>query len=543
MGRIRDNHRSQVFMKAHFLIVLLILLTFSCSNSSSDAKKMLHINIKDEPQSLDPRRARDLSSVTLMHMLFEGLARIGKHGAAELALAEEMQISEDGRTYVFHLRHALWSDGTAVTSHDFAQSWRRMVDPNFPTDLAYQLFIIKGAREARSGEVSIDQLAVQTPDARTLVVELEQPIPYFLELLTSPSFFPVPHWIDAKGSQWAEDLSSYVSNGPFLLRAWDHSNRIEVARNPLYWDAKHVQLSGIEMVMVNPEAELRMFRDRQLDWAGSPLSNLPPDSVSYLKETKDLQVKPLLGTYFLRINTLGNAPLGHPLMRRALACSIDRQAITEHILQGGQLPATALVPPAMGLSAKGYFNDADQEKAADLFALYCEREQMSKAELPPLSILYIASERNHAIAMTVKQQIEIALGLQVDLEAAERKMFYERISKKQYQVACGDWLADFNDPINFLEVFKFKDGSTNNTGWENQKYVECLNRSVLCTNFEERKKILREAERLLIDQMPVIPIFHYALNYLQRPGLEGITLSPMGQIDFRWCRLEEQPVR
>lgn len=541
MGRIEEKRLPMKFR--FFLSLFLLSFALSCSNSTSDAKKILRINIKDEPQSLDPRKARDLNCVTLMHMLFEGLARIGKNGSAELALARDMQTTEDGKTYTFHLRRALWSDGTPVTSYDFAQSWRKMLDPGFPTDLAYQLFIIKGAKEAKSGEGSVSQIAIQTPDPLTLIVELQEPIPYFLELLTTPSFFPVSHAIDEKNSNCMQDISGYVSNGPFVLCAWEHSNKIQVVRNPLYWDAAHVHLQGIEMVMVNPDAELRMYRDCQLDWAGSPLSNLPPDAISHLKESQDLLVKPLVGTCFLRINTLSNSFLSHPLARRALAFSIDRQSITQHILQGGQLPATALIPPSMGLSANGYFNDADLQKAEDLLALYCEREGVMKADIPSLSILYASGEREHAIAMTLKEQIEGALGIQVDLEAAERKLFYERVSRKQYQIAAGSWIADFNDPINFLDIFKFKEGSTNNTGWENAKYIECLNRSVLCTNFEERKKILRDAERILIDQMPMIPIFHYALNYLQRPGIEDVSLSPMGQIDFRWCRVEEQPMR
>lgn len=524
------------------LLLALLLFTLSCS-PSPDSKKLLRINIKDEPQSLDPRRARDLNAATLMHMLFEGLTRIGKDGSAELALAREMQVGEDGKTYTFHLRPALWSDGSPVTSFDFAASWRRTLDPAFPTDLAYQLYIIKGAKEAKSGEASIEEIAVQTPDASTLIVELEEPIPYFLELLTAPSFFPVPQALDAKNNKWTESLGAYVSNGPFVLRAWDHSSKIQVAKNPLYWDAAQVRLPGIEMVMVNPETELRMYKDSQLDWAGSPLSNLPPDSVTYLKENRDLQVKPLLGTYFLRINTESHPFLSHPLTRRALAFSIDRQAITEHILQGGQLPATALVPPTMGLSAKGYFNDADGKKAQDLLALYFEREELAREEVPVLSLLYAVGERNHTIASALKEQIETGLNVRVELEAAERKIFYERVSKKEYQIAAGSWIADFNDPINFLEVFKFKEGSTNNTGWENAKYIECLNRSNLCNNIEERKKILRDAERILIDQMPFIPIFHFALNYLQKPEVKDIALSPMGQIDFRWCRLEDEPVR
>lgn len=526
-------------MKSCFLLFVLVFTTFSCYKAERKPGQLLRINIQDEPQSLDPRKARDLSAVTIMHMLFEGLARTGKSGCPELALAKEMQVTDDGLTYTFSLRNAEWSDGAPVTSYDFAYSWKKQLDPLFPSDLAYQLFVIRGARKAKTGEAGADQIAIRVPDSKTLVVDLEVPIPYFLELLTFPAFFPVPQHIEKKNANWMQDFSTYISNGPFKLQLWEHSNRMQVVRNPFYWDAENVHLQGIEMVMVNADTELRMFQDRQLDWAGSPLSTLPPDAVAQFKQTKDFQVKPVTGTYFLRVNTEANSPLSHPLLRRALALAIDRQSITEHILQGGHQPAMALVPPAMGLSQNGYFNDADRHKAADLLDLYCEREEISKKDLPPITLLYSAGERNHSIAMTLKQQIENSLGIRVELEAAERKLYFERLSKKQYQIATGSWFADFNDPINFLEVFKFKEGSSNNTGWENAKYVESLNQSLASSDLQERRKILREAEKILLDQMPIIPIFHFVLNYLQRPELEDISLSSIGQIDFRWCKISE----
>ena len=517
------------------LWILFLLILISCQNSSHQGpRQSLRINIRDEPQSLDPRKARDLNAITLMHILFEGLTRIGKDGSVELALADKVEVSDDGLRYQFHLREANWTIGEPITSYDFAESWRRVLDPSFPTDLAYQLFVIKGAKLAKLGETSVHQIGIDTPDPQTLVVQLEQPIPYFLELLTFPSFFPVFHQIDEQNPNWAEDASSYVSNGPFVLRKWKHSDVIEVVRNPSYWDAENVQLKQIDLMMLNPETEFRMYSDGALDWAGAPLSSLPPDALAKLKQNQTLKSRPLMGTYFLRVNTTDHSFLSQPLFRRALALALDRQKITDHILQGGEIPAKSLVPPAMGLTTGGYFSDANPSEARNLLISCFEQSGQAPRPMPPITLLYVSGERSHLIAQAIQQQIETALNIPIQLEAVELKMFYERVSKRQYQLAQGSWIADFNDPINFLEVFKFKDGGTNNTGWEHPKYIERLNLSAVCRDPEERRVILRESERLLIEQMPLIPLFHFSLNYLQGDGIKDVCISPIGQIDFRW---------
>jgi oligopeptide transport system substrate-binding protein len=528
-------------MKSRVWRILFVCIALSScrSTTTSSPKQALRINIQDEPQSLDPRKARDLNAITLMHMLFEGLERVGKDGKTEPALADGVDVSEDGLRYQFRLREAFWSNGEPITSYDFAESWRKVLDPAFPTDLAYQLYVIRGAKLAKLGETSLQQVGIQTPDPRTLIVELEQPTPYFLELLTFPSFFPVFHRLDKENPHWAEDTAAFISNGPFALKKWKHSDQIRVVRNANYWDSQNVKMQRIDLLMIHPETELRMFGDGALDWAGSPLSTLPADALQNLKEKHSLKVQPLTGTYFLRVNTMDASLLSQSSFRRALALSLDRQKITEHILQGGQLPAKALVPPMMGLTPSGYFGDANVHEALNLLSSAFEQSGQSAAKMPSISLLYVAGERSHLIAQTIQQQIEQALGFTIQLEAVERKMFYERISKKQYQLAAGSWIADFNDPINFLEVFKYKDGSTNNTGWENPKYIERLNLSAVCKDPEERKKLLQEAEHLLMEQMPLIPIFHFALNYLEKEGVEDVFLSPIGQIDFRWSHVEK----
>jgi oligopeptide transport system substrate-binding protein len=526
------------------VLLSFILLLASCQTQDApQAPPKLRINIGVDPQTLDPRKARELTSVTLMHMFFEGLTRISKTGDVELALAESVEVSDDGLQYRFHLRKTFWSNGDLVTSNDFAASWLAVLDPQFPTDVASQLYVIKNARKARMGEMNLEQVGIQTPDPYTLVVELEEPVPYFLQLISMPSFYPVPK-IANTDSNWSTNPETYVCNGPFTLNTWKHADVICALKNPRYWEAKEVSLGEIDLYMMSVNTEIQMFEERKLDWAGSPLSTIPVDAVRELKNSEVLHVSPFSATYFLRVNTadklLGKKnPASNPLFRKALAFSLDRQAITEHVLQGGQIPAIRLVPPQMGLSEKGYFHDGYQQNALSFLMDALLELDLTLETLEPIKLSYFSSERNAAIAQAIQRQWEMGLKIKVELEAVEPKIYFQRISQKEFQLAAGSWTADFNDPINFLEVFKYKDASANNTNWESSKYIDLLNQSGLCMDLKERKRLLREAEQILMDQMPIIPVFHYALNFLQSQGLKEVALSPLGQVDFRWAHIEE----
>jgi oligopeptide transport system substrate-binding protein len=525
-------------------LFLFFLLFTGCQKTdlpSHRKQNTLRINIDSDPQTLDPRRARDLTSITLMHMFFEGLMRISKTGELEMALAEQVDRSDDGLQYTFHLRKSFWSNGDALTAYDFSESWRTILDPQFPTDISYQLYGIKNARKAKLGEISLDQLGIHTPDAHTLIVELEQPIPYFLQLVSLTSFFPVPYKIVNTNNNWCSSPESYVCNGPFVLHSWKHADQMTVNKNPRYWEAKEVHLSKIDLLMISGETEIQMFEQGKLDWAGSPLSTIPVDAVRSLKMSDKLRIHPFSATYFLRANTLPKIqgkknPLCSTAFRQALAFSLNRQSIAVHILQGGQIPAKALVPPEMGLSPQGYFRDCDEERARSLLLDSLLELDSTLDQLGPIKISYCSGERNAIIAQAIQKQWEEGLKIKVELEAVEPKVFFQKISQKEFQLAAGSWTADFNDPINFLEVFKYKEASTNHTNWESAKYIDLLNQSALCRDNEERKRVLREAEQILMDQMPIIPIFHFALNYLQNESLEEVVLSPLGQIDFRWAR-------
>lgn len=527
------------------LFFIFLVLLAGCKNSgSSSNQQCIRINIAGDPQTLDPRKARDLTSITLMNMFFEGLMRTSKKGDLECALAESVDTSSDGLQYQFHLRKSFWSNGDPVTSFDFAESWRSILDPAFPTDIAYQLYGIKNAKKAKQGEISLNEVGILTPDAQTLVVELEVPIPYFLQLVSMSSFFPVSHKMANSNPNGSFELADYVCNGPFMPKVWKHSDAIEAVKNSYYWQKEEVVLAKIELFMMSPDTEIQMFEEKGLDWAGSPLSTIPVDAIRHLKEKEELLINPFSGTYFFRVNTSETNqgkknPLSSPSFRRALALSLNREAITKNVLQGGQTPAKELVPLEMHLTESGYFQD-DASQAHSLLMDALLKLDLTLDKLEPIRLSFSSSERNGLIAQAVQKQWEDSLGIRVELEAVEPKTYFKKIANKEYQLAAGSWTADFNDPINFLEVFKFKEASTNNTNWENSKYIDLLNQSVFCKNMKERNGILHEAEEVLMEQMPIIPIFHYALNYLKRADLEDVALSSLGKIDFRWAHISQK---
>jgi len=512
-----------------FQSLTVIILLAGCS---AKQENVVRINLRAEPQALDPRKARDLQSMTLAKMFYDGLTRLNKEEQAELALAEKVDVSEDGKIYTFFLRPASWSNGEPVTAQDFAYAWTKVLEPHFPADQAFQLYVIKNAKAAKEGKVALDQIGVKALDNKTLRVELQYPIPYFLELTALPIYFPVSQKIDIT------DSKTVVGNGPFLLKEWRHNDLLRVVKNPTYWDASQVKLKEIHLMMVGEETELKMFEKGELDWAGSPLSTLPVGSLAQLKKTGSLHVKPFLATYFFRTN-VGSEPFEQPLMRKAFAEAIRRSEIVEHVTQGGQLPATGLLPPSLGVKENSYFSDGDVEQARLDFEQALEAMGVSREELPTISLLYVTGERNHLIAQAVQEQWRHALGVKVELQAVERKVFFDRISKKNFQLAAGDWTADFKDGMNFLEVFKFKAGGSNNTAWENPRYRELLDQALEENKPSERHKIFQECETILMKEMPIIPLFHYTMLYVSNQKMKDVVLSSLGSIDFKWAYVDQ----
>lgn len=516
------------------------LLLSACNRDSTTTENtnILRIASIEDPPTLDPRESRNLENTTILHLLYEGLMRSDSRGKAEPAIAQKVEISEDQKIYTFTLKNTFWSNGDPLTATDFVETWKTILDPNFPAPNAYQLFVIKGAKAAKEGKIDLNQIGLRAKSPHTLVVELEVPTPYFQDLTSTHFYFPVHESLRTKQPKNNSSDAKLISNGPFSLESWAHDNEIVFGKNPKYWDAAEVTLEKVKVQVLSETTALRVFETGGLDWIGSPMGTLPQDAVTVLKHQKKLRATPGAGTHWFRLNT-ERPPFNNIKMRKAFAAALDRKSIVEHVTQGGQIPATGILPPSMSTQGEHYFQDNDVTGAWDNFQKALEEMHISKDDLPTITLCYGSSEREHKLAQAVQQQWQKAFGIPIELQSCEKKLHYDKLKRKDYQISSGSWFADFSDPINFLEVFKYKNNGTNNTQWENPVFVELLDQSALEKDPAKRKDILNRAEHILMDEMPVIPLFFSSFNYVRQEKLFGVHFSDLGYLDFKEAFFED----
>jgi len=503
---------------------------------ASSGPKVLKLNLHTEPPTADPGIAEDTTSGAILRATFDGLTRTNEDGKPHESIAEKIEVSPDGLTYTFKLRDAKWSNGDPVTAHDFEFAWKRVLDPKTAANYAYQLYYVKNAEKANKGEAKLDDVGVKALDDKTLEVKLENPTPYFLELTAFYTYYPVNKKVVEADPKWANDAKTHVGNGPFKLESWEHKSKLVLVKNDNYWDKDAVKLDRIEFSMVEDEnTELSMFENGELDWAGQPLSNLPIDAIPALKDSGTLKTQPIAGTYWYKFN-VEQAPFNNVKIRKAFTYALNRQAIIDNVTQTNQQPAMGAVPPSMSLKPDGYFKDNDVETAKKL--LEEGMKELGITKLPPITLSYNTSENHKKIAEAIQDQWKKAFGVEVKLENKEWKVYLEDMHQGKFQIGRMGWLGDFNDPINFLELYKDKDGGNNDTRWENPKYKELLNKSALETDPEKRKAILAEAEAILMDEMPIAPIYFYTQSWVQNENVKGVIMDGLGFVDYKWATIE-----
>lgn len=515
-----------------FLSYIFIAFTIICTSCDRDkpipkVHSTVRISQDKDFSSLDPRRVRDLPTATILQAVYEGLTRLNAKGEPVPALAELIEISPDQTIYTFTLRSSHWSDGKPVTAQDFEQSWKSLLDPTFPAPNAYQFYVIKGAKEAKTGQLDLDQVGIKAINNQTLVVELEKPTPYFLSLTSTFFFLPVGPAL--RNNQ--QEVKTWAFNGPFQLEAWSPQNEFSIIPNPHYWDHQHVQLDRLAFIVVDNSTALQLFETDELDWMGSPLSIIPLDAMETFRASDLLFSVPAAGSYFVRLNTARD-PFRSPKMRQAFSLALNREDIVDHAMQGQQQPALGIIPPSViGKAPSRHIPSTEQ--AQQIFQEALTELGIQRQNLPAITLCYSSSERYHKMAQAIQQQWKQVLGVDVQLQSCEYKVFMERIQQNDYSLSLGAWFADFRDPISFLDVFKFKDNGTNNTQWENPQYIQLLDLAESTSDQIERQRILQEAETLLLDEMPVIPLSYSTYFYLKKPQLKNVYFSDLGYLDFK----------
>jgi oligopeptide transport system substrate-binding protein len=501
--------------------------------------RVLHVGVGSEPTDLDPHVVTSLAEARILPSLFEPLVSFDPRTLAPVpALAERWDVSADGRMYTFHLREARWTNGEPVTAHDVVASWRRILTPALAADYAYFLYLLRGAEDFHRGRnPDFASVGVRAADARTLVVELAHPAPYFLQILLNSPWRPVhvPSIArvgptDRRGTRWTRP-EAIVTNGPFRLKEWSPQQRLVVEKWPGYWDAAAVRLDGIVFYpMDSVDAEERAFRAGQLHVTYSlALSKL----ATYRADHPDrLRTDPYVNTYLFRFNTR-RAPLDDARIRRALSLAIDREALATRVLRGGQRPAATLVPPGL----PGY--TPPERPVRDLAAarrLLAEAGFPDGRGLPPIEVLYNNSEINRLVAEAVQEMWRRDLGVEVGLVNQEYKVVFANRRAGNYQVLLGDWVADYLDPTTFLDLWR-SDAGNNHTGWGAAAYDALLGRAAETADPAARAALLREAETLVLDAAPFAPVYFNTHIYLLHPAVRGWQPSPMDHLDYRHVSL------
>lgn len=512
------------------LIIFCLFALTGCREPKPIVSDTVRISMEENPQTLDPRKARDLSTAAITQVFYEGLMRIQPDGKAAPAIAESVSFSPDQKTITFHLRESAWSNGDPVTAQDFEESWKSLLDPKFSSPNAYQLYAIRGAQAAKEGRLPIDQVGVHAPNASTLIVKLEQPTPYFLSLASTHFFFPVHISLRNQTTESNSSNKEIITNGAFQLEKWNLHDGLTAIPNPHYWDKDHVRLKQIQFNVLDNATALQLFQNGELEWTGSPLSTISVDALASLRQEGKLEVNPSAGVYLFRVNT-EQPPFNHVKMRQAFALALNRADLVEFVLQGNQEPAFGLIPYAF-ISSSPYFDDCNLKLAHRFFQEAITELGLSLDKFPQVTINYASNERSHKIAQVAQQQWKEAFGINITLQSNDPKVNFDLIKNHHYQLGIGSWFADFRDPISFLEIFKFKDNGTNNTQWENQEFIDMLNASALAQNDEERKKLLKQAEHKLMNEMPTIPLFYNTYNYVKNSSLKGVYFSELGYLDF-----------
>jgi oligopeptide transport system substrate-binding protein len=454
------------------------------------------------------------------------------------AIAESCSLLPDKKTYIIKLKQTLWSDGAPLTAYDFVYAWKSALAKDFPAPSVSLLFPLKNARAIKEGRIPAGMLGVHSQGAYTLIIELENETPYFKELLSHPIYFPISESFDSNNPEWRSDNSEYICNGPFKISSKKLNNEIIAIKNLRYWDKEAVKLNKINMIIVDQDTAFNMYQNKELHLIGAPFSHIPPDALVTLNKEKNLKKSPMLRTHMIRVNTSVGL-LHNKDFRKSLALSINRQEIVDHVLSSAAEVATGIVPTSMGLQKTPYFSDADTESAKLHLDIALKEQKISKEKIPALTFTYCGSGNNHKIAAALQDGWRKTLGLEVLLEPLEQKVYLDRISKGEYELASGAWAADFKDSINFLEVFKNKNSASNHTNWESPDYIEAIESTYACSNKKERKEALMAAEAILIDEMPAIPVYHYSMLHLQDSRLKDVVQSETGVLELKWAYLSE----
>jgi oligopeptide transport system substrate-binding protein len=485
-----------------------------------------------EPDTLDPQLARTEAAFHILRDVFEGLTAVGPDGSAVPAAAESWTVSPDGLEYRFALRKGLrWSNGDALKASDFVAGMRRLVDPKTASPYAQFIDPVLNAGAITRGEKKPDELGVSAPDDRTVLIRLESPAPYLLGLLAQPGTFPVhgPS-LAANGTEYARP-GKLVSNGPFVLDDWVMGSHVLVRRNPHYWNDRATKLERVKFVHISDAGtELRQYRAGQLDFTFV----VPAQQFQWIKQNlaQELHVAPQLSVYYYGFNLTQPPFKDNPKLRRALSLAIDRDKLTTAVTGVGEAPAYGWVPRGVWNYTPQQFDYANTpyaERLAEARRLYAEAGYSAGKPLR-IELRYNSGDTHNRLAVAIAAMWQEGLGVETQLYAEEFRALLQSIQARQdTQVFRSSWVGDFNDAYTFAQLLKTGFG-INLTGYSNPRYDALLADAVRQADPARRRALLEEAERLMLADHPVLPLYFYVNKHLVKPWVQGWTDNVMNVV-------------
>ncbi len=515
-----------------FSLIFFIAIITSCSKTTP-AKKIvngIYLNITQDPLSLDPRKGVDYTSSTIQFLLFEGLFRMSSDALATPALATHFEISNDGLTYTFHLREAKWSNGQPITAYDFSQTWLDMLHPTFPSPNAHLLFPILNAEKAKKGLVSLKEVGIHPLNYNTLEITLETPTPYFLELISFCVFSPVSQNCVQQNNKWAEaSTTDFICNGPYRLVKRRAGSELVLEKNPYYWNINSVDLEQITFSIIDNETTaLHMFLNNQLDMIGSPFTTIPLDAIPSLLEKKLIKTSEIPATTICCFN-LDRYPFNNKNIRKAFAYSINRKEIVDNIIQTGGVPGTNLLPETLlPNQVDPLFIDGDVQTAQMYLKKGLDELGISLNDLPKLTFLHSSMGIYPKLAQAIQAQWQVVLGIMVELNGFEYKVFLDKLGKKDFCIGQCTWIAQYHDPMNILDRFKIKENTKNYPGFDNKEYRDLIDGSLYFDIKEERFSELNKALAILNEEVPFTTIYHWKNSYMQQRHINDLLISSEG---------------
>ena len=534
-------------MKKNILIFTLsLVLIIGISFTALGAEKTVSWVIGSEPPSLDPCLATDSISIDMVENLFLGLTDLAfdvftNETVVMPELATSWEVSEDGLVWAFHMRKDVkWSDGKPVTAHDVEYAVRRTCDPATASDYAYVLYIIKGAKEVNTGEITdLSHIGVKAVDDYTIQFALNHPAGYFPSIASMWVARPVPRWaIEKYGEKWTE-AENMVSNGPYLLKEWKHEDEIVMEKNPDFYDADKVDIDVVHsVIIVEMSTAMALYEAGEID----SFDPIPSGDVDRILAdpvlSKEYVNIPRVCTYYYGFNNT-KPPFDNPLVRKAFSAAINRQALIDFILKGGQKPATTFTCP-------GIFGHIPSEEGVGIgYDLEAAKKYLADAGypegkgLPDITLMFNTSEAHAQIAQAIQQMWKENLGVEVNVVNQEWKVYLKTLSEDAPQIFRLGWCADYADANNWVyEVFHSTD-SDNDIKWSNAEFDRAVEQAARESDPAKRYELYKRAEQILCEEEAgIAPIYYYMVQAMVKPRLKR-TFSPLGGEHFDEWKIVE----